>query len=162
MEVKSVLTNKDVPGVIMDAFNECIQPDEQLLFVVVGDLSLKARYVETAIGVTGKGFMVYDPERDEPLKKYAHSDVANAKVKRMYGNARLRVNFVDGSHEDVFRFTYSVATLADMTAAFIENIAAGKALESEYDVVTATYEKMMNICPKCGRTLLHPGAECIN
>ncbi|MBR6933987.1 MAG: ABC transporter ATP-binding protein [Clostridia bacterium] len=162
MKVESVLTNKDVPAVIQEAFNECISPDEQLLFVVVGDLSLKAKYEQTALGVTGKGFMVYDPEREEPLKKYAHSDVADAKVKRMYGNARLRVNFKDGTHEDVFRFTYSVATLADMAANFIENIAAGKSVDEEYEVVCATYEKLMNVCPKCGRTLLHPGAECIN
>ena len=162
MNTESVLTNKEVPGSIRDAFAEKLGPDEQLLFVVVGDLSLKADYSETALGVTETGFLVYDPERDDHVKTYRHEDVAEAKVKRMYGNARLRVDFRDGTHEDVFRFTYAVATLADMAATFIKNVADGKTPEEEYEVVRATYEKLMNVCPKCGRTLLHPGAECIN
>ncbi|MBO7406350.1 MAG: hypothetical protein J6V14_01865, partial [Clostridia bacterium] len=162
MNTESVLTNKDVPGSIRDAFAEKLGPDEQLLFVVVGDLSLKADYGETALGVTETGFMVFDPDREEKVKTYAHADVAEAKVKRMYGNARLRVDFKDGTHEDVFRFTYAVATLADMAGTFIKNVADGKTPEEEYEVVRATYEKLMNVCPKCGRTLLHPGAECIN
>ena len=162
MKVESVLTNRDVPGEITDAFNERIKPGEQLLFVVVGDLSLNAQYGESALGVTETGFLVFDPGRDPHVKEYAHSDVADAKVKRMYGNARLRVNFKDGSSEDVFRFTYAVATLADMAASFIENVAGGKDPEDEYETVSATYEKLMNVCPRCGRTLLHPGAECIN
>ena len=28
--------------------------------------------------------------------------------------------------------------------------------------VEATYDKLMLFCPKCGRRLLHPGADCIN
>ncbi|MBP5729644.1 MAG: hypothetical protein J6X19_00425, partial [Clostridia bacterium] len=152
MNTESVLTNKDVPGSIRDAFAEKLGPDEQLLFVVVGDLSLKADYGETALGVTGTGFMVFDPDREEKVKTYAHADVAEATVKRMYGNARLRVDFKDGTHEDVFRFTYAVATLADMAGTFIKNVADGKTPEEEYEVVRATYEKLMNVCPKCGRT----------
>ena len=125
MNAESVLTNKEIPSNIREAFEECLQPEEQLLFVVVGDLSLKAEYGLTALGVTRQTFMVYDSSRPEPLKKYAHADVASAKVKRMYGNARLRVDFKDGPGEDVFRFTYAVATLAEMAAAFIEKVGGG-------------------------------------
>lgn len=162
MKVESVLTNKDVPGSIKEAFSKSLSDGEQLLFIVVGDLSLRAVYSDTALGVTETGFMVYDPDTEQKVTRYAHSDVADAKVKRMYGNARLRIDFKDGRSDDVFRFTYTVATLAEMAASFIKNVADGSPCEEQYEIVRATYDKLMNVCPKCGRTLLHPGAECIN
>jgi len=161
MEVETVLSNKAVPEKAREAFEKHMQPDEQLLFVVVGDLTMDASYGETAMGVTETGFMVYEPGSE--LRTYRHDEVSSAKVRRMYGNARLRVDFADGRKgEDVFRFTYAIVALADMAAAFIENVGSGKSPEEEYEVVQATFEKLMNVCPKCGRTLLHPGAECIN
>lgn len=167
MEIETVLTNKEVPENIRAKFEENVEEGDQLLFIIVGDLTLKSKYGVTSLAVTEKKFMVYDPTLEGELEIYNHSDVLEAKVKRMYGNARLNIIFKDGEgkageKKDVFRFTYSVATLCDMAALFIENISAGKKLEEEYDVVHATYEKMMNVCPKCGRTLVRQGAECIN
>ena len=68
----------------------------------------------------------------------------------------------NGEKCKVLRFTYSVAVLCDMAAAFIEHINAGSPLEEELDIAAVTFEKMMSVCPKCGRTLLRPGADCIH
>ena len=80
----------------------------------------------------------------------------------MYGNARLILFGKDGEKREFFRFTYAVATLCDMAAEYISHIASGADPAREYEIVCATYEKLMNVCPKCGRTLLHPGADCLN
>ena len=77
----------------------------------------------------------------------------------MYGNAVLKLT-VKGKTKPVFRFTYSVAALCDTAAMFINNVHNGEDISQQIDIVDATYEKMMNTCPKCGRTLLRTGAEC--
>jgi len=62
----------------------------------------------------------------------------------------------------VLRFTYSIASLCEMAALFLTHVGNGGGLEEEFEVVKATYEKLMNVCPKCGRTLVRPGAECMS
>ena len=147
-----------------DALEEGKSAGERLLFIIVGDLTFGAKYGETLLAATDKRAISIDfsAAENKRVRTIRYDEVESAKVKRMYGNARLVVQTVGGEKIEFFRFTYSVATLCDMAATFMENLGHGEPFEREYDVVCATYEKMMNVCPKCGRTLLHPGAECIN
>lgn len=171
MDFKGVPANKEPSEGMKKLLEETLSSEngksaerEKLLFIIVGDLTFGAKYGETLLAATDKRAISIDPSaaEDKKVRIIPYTDVESAKVKRMYGNARLVVNTVGGEKIEFFRFTYSVATLCDMAAAFMENLGHGEPLEREYDVVCATYEKMMNVCPKCGRTLLHPGAECIN
>ena len=79
----------------------------------------------------------------------------------MYGNVRMDMEFKSGEIKTVFRYTYAVADLCDVAASFINAVSDGKSVESEMDAVSAVYENKMRICPKCGRPLIRPGAECI-
>ena len=81
--------------------------------------------------------------------------------KRMYGNATLSAVMPDGKRKIFFRYTYAVAALCDAAALFIGHVRDGANLDDELAVMAVTFERALSVCPKCGRTLLHPGAECI-
>lgn len=133
--------------------------DDPFLFIIVGDLSMKNRYGETMLAVSAKRAVVIDEALETGAIEYKIEEIEKAAVKRMYGNAVLKLT-VKGKTKPVFRFTYSVAALCDTAAMFINNIHNGEDISQQIDIVDATYEKMMNTCPKCGRTLLRTGAEC--
>lgn len=161
MEIEKLLTNREVPKEIMSAFEKRLQENDRILFILVGDLTSDAKYGTSALCVTEKYFMVYDSALESnPISREIET-VKTAKVFRMYGNARLRIVYKDESAADVFRFSYAIAPLADMAALFIERIGNGGNLEDEYEIVCATFEKHMNVCPRCGRTLIRAGADCI-
>lgn len=132
---------------------------DPFLFVIVGDLSLKSSYSETMMAVSAKRIVIVDDELENGEEVYEIADVEKATVKRMYGNAVLKFA-VNGKVKDVFRFTYSVAALCDTAALFINNVHNGEDAVTEFQTVDATYEKLMNTCPKCGRALLSAGSEC--
>lgn len=156
----SLLINKKAP----DKFAELLKPyqseSDPLLFAVIGDLGLNARYGQTAVAVGKSGFFVLDMENDT-VNKYLFGEVKASRIKRMYSNAYLEIEKNDGTKEIVMRFTFSVASLMDMTSKFISSVASGKSVDAEMQIVKGTYEKLMRVCPKCGRTLLRPGAACI-
>ena len=133
--------------------------DDPFLFIIVGDLSMKNRYGETMLAVSAKRAVVIDEALETGAIEYKIEEIEKAAVKRMYGNAVLKLT-VKGKAKPVFRFTYSVAALCDTAAMFINNVHNGEDISQQIDIVDATYEKMMNTCPKCGRTLLRTGAEC--
>ena len=160
LNMDSLLINKAAP----ESFGELLKPyerkDEPFLFAIVGDLTLNQEYGQTAVVVTRERFFVLDFS-ENTAKEYKISDVESTRIKRMYSNAYMEITKKDGSKEVVARFTFAVAALMDMASTFIKNMAAGNSFEDEMRTVEGTYEKLMCVCPKCGRTLLHPGADCI-
>lgn len=148
-----------------------IPADETLLFTVSGDLSIKSRYSDTFLAVTDKHIYGFDDTFDGGVRVHSYDKVRRAAVKRYYGNAILIFSmdesdkeFIDLSKEHInfMRFSYKVASLYDAAAFFIQNIAAGKDLHEEMQIVEASFEKQFCICPQCGRNLIRPGAPCMN
>ncbi len=144
---------------------------ERLLFVIVGDLSIKCRYDRSMLAVTDKNIYAFDAEFDGGIKTLGIRQVKKARVKRYYGNAMLVITekvCADDADEtqapklDFIRFSYKCAALYDAAATFIENVAQGADADSEMQAVWACFEKQFCICPKCGRSLIRAGAECIN
>ncbi|MBP5313236.1 MAG: ABC transporter ATP-binding protein [Clostridia bacterium] len=162
MEQQNFLKNKEIPEDIKEKLAERMRDDEKLLFVIVGDLTANANYGASALAVTEKRYISVDPELDGGVLEGNIADIESASVKRMYGNSRLRIVKKDGTTETALRFTYSVATLCDMAAGFLTAVAGGASVEEQFEIVDATYEKLLCVCPRCGRRLLRPGAECIN
>ena len=162
MEQTGYFTNREIPAEILGKLTSLIEDDDRLLFVIVGDLSRSTKYAASALAVTEKQFLSFDPELPDGFLRGNIADVESAAVKRMYGNAELRASMKDGSVIKLLRFTYAAATLCDMAAVFLSNVAAGNDIDEEYEAVAGTYEKLLCVCPRCGRNLLHPGAECIN
>lgn len=164
MNIGGILINKEIPTELWEKLEtkraEICDKDEKILFAVVGDLTIEARYGICLLAVTAERSFVMD-EEGKPVRTLLHADVKKASVKRMYGNARLILTDRDDKKIEMFRFTYAVATLCDMAADYIEKMARGEDKARAYDAVAAGYEKAMCVCPRCGRRLLHPGAECI-
>jgi len=161
MSIQIPLKNKPIPKPAEELLNRCGASENQILFAIVGDLTMNGRYGENVLAMGRDRFVVVSPELDGGLTEYKYSDVKDAVVKRMYGNARLDVELENGRKVSIFRFTYAIASLCDMAVQFILNIRNGNDIASEMEIVSAAFEKLISVCPKCGRTLLRPGAECI-
>ena len=164
MNIDGILINKEIPAELFEKLKntcaEVCESEEKILFVIVGDLTLEAKYDASYLAVTEKRSISVDSDMNV-LHTILHEEVESAAVKRMYGNARLTLTKKDGKKCVIFRFTYAVATLCEMAATYIERMSSDDDREHAYDAVAAGYEKAMLFCPKCGRRLLHAGAECI-
>ena len=155
-----ILKNKEIPGNVQDIIDKMHEENEAVLFVIVGDLSLSGRYAETALIFTKDSVVSYDGE-PEKQKRYRIEELKDTAAKRMYGNATLSALMPNGKREIFFRYTYSTASLCDAAALFINHLREGAELNDELSIMAITFERALSVCPKCGRTLLHPGAECI-
>ena len=155
-----VLKNKPLPKDAESIVKRLLDEGERVLFVIVGDLTRNGRYAETALIFTDHSVTVYDAVPGES-ETYLFSDMTEVKSKRMYGNATLSAVMPSGKREIFFRYTYSVASLCDASAHFISRLKDGGNLDDELAIMEVTFERALSVCPKCGRTLLHPGAECI-
>ncbi len=161
MEETKPLINKAMPDDARGWVENQLCDGERLLFAVVGDLSLFEKYATTTLLVTSRRAVIVDENHDNGFFSAAFSDIESVTVKRMYGNARMNFKLKDGGEKTVFRYTYAIADLCDVAAAFIEAVGNGENVDEQMEIVGAAYEKKMRVCPKCGRTLLRPGAECI-
>ena len=163
MNIDGILKNREIPKVFLDKLeNVCAEvcEGEEILFAIVGDLTLGAKYGTELFALTATRSFTMN-EAGEVTQVTKHADVKKASVKRMYGNACLVFADADKKERAVFRFTYAVAELCETAADYIERMSGGEDADRAYDAVVASYEKAMRVCPKCGRQLLHAGAECI-
>lgn len=154
-----ILKNKPLPKCAEPVVEKMIDSGEQILFVIVGDLNLKGNYDDSALIFTKKSVVRVGGE--EPEQRYEYSEMKDVQSKRMYGNATLSAILPDGKRKVFFRYTYSVASLCDASALFINHLNDGADFDEENAIMHVTFDKALSVCPKCGRNLLHPGAECI-
>ncbi len=155
-----ILKNREIPGCVQPIVDDLQNGGEKVLFVIVGDLSLKGRYAETALIFTEDSVISYDGVPGEE-KRYFYKDMTEVISKRMYGNATLSAKMPDGKRVVFFRYTYAIASLCDAAALYINHINEDADRNEELAIMAITFERALSVCPKCGRTLLHPGAECI-
>lgn len=161
MEKIKILTNKPIPENVKNLLDSIIEDNEQLLFIIMGDLALNGKYGVSALAVTDKRVMSVDPCFEGGVRFYYYNEIKDASIKRMYGNALMNIELQNGEKLKFFRFTYTVTVLCEMASLFIVHISNGNSIEEELEIADATFEKLMGICPKCGRTLLRAGADCI-
>lgn len=155
-----ILKNREIPGCVQPIVDDLQNGGEKVLFVIVGDLSLKGRYAETALIFTEDSVISYDGVPGEE-KRYFYKDMTEVISKRMYGNATLSAKMPDGKRVVFFRYTYAIASLCDAAALYINHVNEDADRNEELAIMAITFERALSVCPKCGRTLLHPGAECI-
>jgi ATP-binding cassette subfamily B protein len=131
------------------------------LFAIAGDMELSGRYGESGAVFYEDRLIAYDKAaRPEPTE-YLYSDLRRMKVRRMYGNALLRCRGAANERVELLRFTYAAAEIAEEAARFAERVEAEGYDRTLLEPVQAAYDHMRSFCPKCGRKLEKPGAECI-
>ena len=137
--------------------------EEPILFAIVGEITSQAHYGRTVLLGTKAHLFTYDFETETCSEKTEISQIEEIYNKRMYSNGLMRVKMKDGSRRELFRFTFSVATLCDAVIHYVNEINSGDSNpEAAFGGIEATYQKFLSICPKCGRALTAPGVPCIS
>ena len=160
-ENKSLLTNKAIPVQLEQKISELLCGATPLLGVV-GDLNLNGRYDESAVVVCSDRLIATDKLIENGAIMLLFEDIKKTSVKRLYGNAIFRAEMNDGTFVDLIRFTYSTTDLCDAVADFINRVKDGADIEEQIEIARITYNNMRCFCPKCGRKLASPNAECLN
>ncbi len=156
-----ITTNKPIPKQYEESFNSIFK-NEETLFIVVGDLNLKGRYAESMMVFTSDKIIAFDECYDNRSFSVNYADIETAQVKRLYGNAIFKIKLKTGKKKMLLRFSYAAAEVADASAVFVNALNDGKDLSDELETVKSVYHKQRCFCPKCGRKLPNPEAECIN
>ena len=134
-----------------------------VIFSVVGDVDGKGDYSKSVIAVTDTFLKVYNFRTDTVEYTVPFDEIERIFVKRMYGNAFIRVvKKGETKPINVFRYTFSVAQLCDSLVLFVSKVCSGEKIADQKEAISSAYLKQLSTCPKCGRTLSAPGVKCIN
>ena len=155
------LTNKPFPSEFKDSYDG-IFADEQPLFIVVGDLSLSLKYHDSALCFTKERIYAFDTDYGEQPVSVGFDEIKKTVVKRMYGNAAFFVEMNNGEKRILTRFTLAAASVADAGSDFVNAVKENGFSEELLYPVENAYMHRRSFCPKCGRKLPNPDAECIN
>lgn len=136
--------------------------DEKPLFAVVADLDISSNYGTGAVYVAADKIVAVGDCFEGGSMCLDFASIEEISVKRMYGNAILKVKTVGGSTIDLLRFTFACADICDAAADFVTKVKSGESVESRLAAVEVTYKNLRSFCPKCGRKLPAPNAECLN
>ena len=157
---ENLLKNKPLPADARSVWQEMEERGDRVLFAIVGDMTLAGKYIPGVMFFTADAVTVYDGVPGES-RRYAFADLDKPESKRMYGSAVLSARLPDGHREILFRYSYASTALCDAAVMFMEHMRDGADLNEELAVMAVVFEHALCVCPKCGHTLLHPGAECI-
>ena len=157
MKIDEILCNKPVPIPIREKAEKLLNSDEKPLFAVVGDFLLNARFGNSVLIVTDSRLICVEEDDSADGFFIPLSEIENVKIKRMYSNAVLRIN-----DKNVMRFSFSVIAVMEAAAEYIKAVKDGGDRKAALEIVQEALEKLNSYCPKCGRSLIRPGADCIN
>lgn len=159
-DIEHILTNKPISNSIISKLQD-LKIYDQVLFFIVGDLSLDGHYKDSVLAVTKDSFYSFDEKHKDKLMHISFSTIDKAYIKRFYGNAIMVIE--KGEEKiDFFRFTYAIAGLAESSIDFMERLKEGQTLERALDFIGAVFEKQLKTCPKCQRPLVREGADCLH
>lgn len=157
MSIDTALKNKQIPDKLYSYLTQVILPDEEAKIILIGDLLLDATYGDTALVVTDRRvFCMTEASSDEAFS-LPLSELRRVKVNRLYGNAVLRLN-----HRNAFRCTFVSVVILEAVEAYLRALIEGNDPNEALEIVRTALDKERAVCPKCGRVLLRPGAECVN
>lgn len=153
------LTNKNISEEVLQKAKKHLD-GEGILFALEGELGLDAKYNTSALFFTKSALILVDNSKTDGAEKFRYCDMTAIESKRMYGNACIYAQ-IDGKKVNIFRYTYTLAALCDVAVSFVQNTIGGIDIKESMEMVEGAYEKALSVCPKCGRNLIRPGAECI-
>ncbi len=157
MTVDKALHNKPIPPALLPLIQAAVPAEDTPQIILIGDLLLNATYGETALVITDRRVVCVTKEAPDEVFSLPLGDLQRVRVRRLYGNAVLRLN-----HRSVFRCTFAVVAVLEAVAAYLEAVMAGSDNAAALETVQTAMDKERAVCPKCGRVLIRPGAECVN
>lgn len=156
-----LITNNPIPAKF-EHLSEEIMKNDTPLFAVVGDLDLGGKYNSSVMFFTKTHIYAFDEKLKDKYSVVKINELKEVSVKRMYGNALFKAEFKNGKKVNLLRFTYSTADVGDAAALYVNNITESGYKDELLETVHSTYLKQRSFCPRCGRKLPNPDAECIN
>lgn len=157
MTLDSTLCNKPIPALLLTRIEASVQEDETPQIILIGDLLSNATYGNTALVITDRRVLCVTEDPSDEVFCCPLSELTDVKVRRLYGNAVLRLN-----HRNAFRCTFAIIAILEAVASYLNTIATKGDVETARQTVQTALDKDRAFCPKCGRALLRPGAECVN
>ena len=157
MRFDDLRCNKPLPESLRQRVENLMEANEKAIVAIVGDILLDSQYGESALVLTDRRLFCVESADSDNSFFIAYGDVKSAGVTRMYSNAVFAVN-----DKRVMRFSFSIVNLMESVAEQLNLIAAGEDSGEAIGRVVAGVEKLICCCPKCGRTLIRPGADCVN
>lgn len=159
---RSFLVNQQLNDRQCEALLKEEKPNDPILFAIVGETALNGTYAHCALAVTATRFFTVDLDSGDLVSETLIADFSCIFTKRLYGNGLIRIKDRNGTVQDVFRYTFTIAGLCDAAVAFLTSVHEGEPAADAMEVIRGTYEKLLSVCPKCGRTLSAPGVPCIH
>ncbi|MCQ2449071.1 MAG: ABC transporter ATP-binding protein/permease [Clostridia bacterium] len=156
MNLNDVLSNRPIPEALQEKLQAEIGQNEKIRFVIVGDLTTEGQYGDCLLAVTESRVLCIESGDTVPFA-LPLCDISSASVRRLYSNAVLYLN-----KKAALRASFAVVALMEAVAKGLSDIGEDPTAENLTETVRHLIEKEQCFCPKCGRALIHPGAECLN
>ena len=157
MTIDNALKNKPIPDALLPLIRAAVPPDEEPKILLIGDLLLNATYGNTALVITDSRVLCIAEDVPDEVFSLPLSELHHVNVSRLYGNAVLRLN-----HRNVFRCTFVTVVILEAVESYLRSVMQGEDPDEALGTVRDALEKERAVCPRCGRVLLRPGAECVN
>ena len=164
MELVLPLENKKITNEkIIGRLGEELSEGERELFRITTDLLPDGNYGEPLVTFTdGRIISVYPSGEGTEAVTVSYSELDGLSIKRMYGNAFLMAIMKSGEKVSLARATYAVTALFNAAVLFVDKVVSGTSTEDAIGGVETAYRGFCTVCPKCGRNLVRPGADCLN
>lgn len=165
MDFALPLENKKITDSSLEIkIGEMLAENERELFKIVTDLLPSGNYGQSLAEFTSDRIIAVHCEDGGEVSAISvpYSEIDSLMIKRMYGNAFLLAVKKNGEKAEIARATYAVTALFNSAVLFMDKISSGIPTDDAMESVIAAYKSFCTVCPKCGRNLVRPGADCLN
>lgn len=165
MDFALPLENKKISDSSLETkIREMLDENERELFRIVTDLLPCGNYGQSLAEFTDRRIITAHREEDGNIvcDTVLYSEVESLTIKRMYGNAFLLAVKKSGEKTQIARATYAVTALFNSAVLFMDKINSEMPTDEAMESVISAYRSFCTVCPKCGRNLVRPGADCLN
>ncbi len=158
------LENKKITDeAILERLKTELSEGERELFRITTDLLPDGNYGEPLVAFTDSRIIsVYPSGNSREVMTVSYSELDGLSIKRMYGNAFLLAIKKSGEKVSLARATYAVTALFNAAVLFVDKVISGTPADDAIGGVETAYRSFCTVCPKCGRNLVRPGADCLN
>lgn len=158
------LENKKITDeAILERLKTELSEGERELFRITTDLLPDGNYGEPLVVFTDSRIIsVYPSGNSREVMTVSYSELDGLSIKRMYGNAFLLAIKKSGEKVSLARATYAVTALFNAAVLFVDKVISGTQADDATGGVETAYRSFCTVCPKCGRNLVRPGADCLN
>lgn len=165
MDFALPLENKKISDSSLETkIREMLGENERELFRIVTDLLPCGNYGQSLAEFTDRRIIAAHREEDGNIvcDTVLYSEAESLTIKRMYGNAFLLAVKKSGEKTQIARATYAVTALFNSAVLFMDKINSEMPTDEAMESVISAYRSFCTVCPKCGRNLVRPGADCLN